>query len=42
MEFECMEYEFYRVKFETKDADNYVEVVEWSIRTIKETNRCLV
>ena len=42
MEFECVEYEFDRVEFEIIDADNYVEIIEQSIRTIKETIRCLV
>ena len=42
IEFKCVEYKFDGVKFEITDTDDYIEAVEQSIRTIKETIRYLV
>ena len=42
IEFECVEHEFDGIVFEITDADNHIDTVEPTIRTVKETIRCLV
>ena len=42
MEFEYAEYNFEEIVFEITDTDDYIDIVERSIRTVKETIRCLV
>ena len=42
IEFKCVEYEFNGIVFEIIDTGNHVDTVEQSIRTVKETIKCLV